>query len=212
MKSFNGEILRYDREARTWNVPVPEMLQAPVMTTASGVVIDYLDPSAFEVREEDIAYAADNICRYNGARRVQLLLHFALCAKLARLVPGAPVRHVGLVAMHDFAETVLGDIVTGLKRLLPEYRALEGGWERRFREHFGYADPTDEEEAFIRYIDLRALVVETHCTAHPVAEITAYRHGGPPSREEADLFGYLLHAGPARQWEITLDAVRAGAR
>jgi len=208
--SGNGELLRFDRESRTWNVPIAEMQKAPVMTTASGVVIDYLDPASFEVREEDIAYAAENICRYNGARRVQLLLHFALCTKLATSVPGVSARRIGLVGLHDFAETVLGDIVTGLKRLLPDYRALEGGWEHRFREHFGYADPTPEDEAFIRYIDLRALVIETHCTAHPVAEIAAHQHGGKPTRGELDLFGYLLHAGPRLQWEITIDAVRAG--
>lgn len=212
MRLVNGELLKYDPASHTWNVPVEEIPRAPVMTTASGVVIDYLNPTEFEVRESDIAYAAGNICRYNGARKVLLLEHFALCTTLATRIEGASPRLLGLVAMHDFAETVLGDIVTGLKRLLPEYRVLESRWERHFWNHFGYDHPTEDEAAFVRRVDLRALVVETHCTAHPVHGITAHWHGGLPSQTEADTFGCLRYCGPVRQWEITINAVHAGAK
>lgn len=192
------------------------MKPRPVMTTASGIRIEYLSPETCEILDEDIAVAAENICRYNGARDVRLLDHFALVTLLAQsqrigTMCWSP-RVVGLVALHDFHETVVGDVVSGLKLLLPEFKRIERLWEERFHAHFGYEMPDDDEAKLVGHIDLRALVVETHATRHPVASLTAELHGGVPTEEEWDVWHRVRSMSSALKWALTTEAVRAGSR
>lgn len=181
----------------------------PVMTTASGVVIDFEKPEQLEVREEDIFYSHCNICRYNGARKVMLIEHDALITLLGNATEHSP-RLKGLFALHDFAEYVVGDIVTGLKVLLPTYKEIERGFELVIWKHFGYAPPTEEEEALIRHYDLRALATETFMTSHPVADLVAAEVG---SVTDAEIAAYreLKALSHYQMWEVTMRAVRAGA-
>ena len=210
MNALDGKPLLYDPDTRTWSHPFDQFPPGPVMTTASGLVIDYLRPEDLEIRDEDVRDAATHICRYNGARQVQLIHHFALCTLLAQHEFAVP-RTIGLIAQHDFPEAILGDVVSGLKKLLVDYRTLEPRWEARFWDHYGYIPPNAAEAALIRHIDLRALVVETHMTQHPVAGYTAYRHGGPPTRSEVRAWERMMTYDRDRCWELTLRAVREGA-
>lgn len=186
------------------------------MTTASGAVIDYENPDLCEIREEDIAFAAENICRYNGMRNVRLLDHFALVTLLARERAATnptiwTPRVVGLVALHDYHETIVGDVVSGLKMLLPEFKRIETMWERRFHTHFGYEMPHAGEQVLVTDIDLRALVVETHGTRHPVMPIASERHGGPPQAGEWDCWHRVLSMSGAQKWALSITAVREGS-
>lgn len=210
MNALDGKPLLYDPDTRTWSHSFDQFPGGVVMTTASGVVVDYLRPEDLEIRDDDVRDAAVNICRYNGARKVLLIHHFALCTLLALDSLGT-ARTVGLVAQHDFPETILGDVVTGLKRLLPDYSAIEARWEARFWQHYGYAPPNDVEAGLVRRIDLRALVIETHMTQHPVAGYAAYRHGGPPTRAEMRVWERMMSYNHDRCWELTLRAVLEGA-
>jgi len=191
-----------------------------IMTTASGRIIDFENPGDLDVCEHDIFHAHSNICRYNGTRRVMLLEHDALVTILVRNLgavysdfnpwPHPGIRVEGLVAMHDFVEYIVGDVVTGLKQMLPAYQVIEAAFSNRLWDHFGYRYPTLEEQACIDFIDHRALVVETHVTCHPVAARVAERFG-PATTRELELWFEVQALTQQQQWEYTMAAVREGA-
>ena len=92
--------------------------------TASGrdVCIDRPSPDSIDIA--DIAHALSNICHWNGhtSRFFSVAEHSCLVAlEVARR--GGDALY-GL--LHDATEAYLGDVIRPLKRLLPEYRDIEG--------------------------------------------------------------------------------------
>ena len=183
--------------------------------TASGVPVDFENPWSTEIRLSDIEYAAANICRYNGSRRVILLDNFALATLLARLYCPGNLHIIGLVGLHDWHETVVGDVVSGLKKLLPDYRAIEGRWEVYFRSLFGYSKdnpdlaPPDREA--VRKADVRALVLECWATNHPAYLDVAERFGGAPTDSEREAYARLQDLTQTQKWALNVEAVREGS-
>lgn len=89
----------------------------------------YLGKMTFEdICLEDIAHHLTKICRYGGAAPLDMhysvaqhSLHLANFAKLE----GYDVNTQKALLLHDASEAYLGDIVTGLKELLPDYKNIE---------------------------------------------------------------------------------------
>lgn len=91
------------------------------MTTYTGGMFWLLDPRPEEVFIEDIAHALSLICRYNGH-----IKGFYSVAQHSVIVSQQCKEEDALFGLlHDAAEAYTGDIISPLKRLLPNYKAIE---------------------------------------------------------------------------------------
>jgi hypothetical protein len=89
--------------------------------TRLGKKFDLLEPSASMVEPADIAHALSMQCRLNGHTRVfySVAQHSFLVADLV------PEQYQLEALLHDAAEAYVGDLVSPLKDVLPEYRQIE---------------------------------------------------------------------------------------
>lgn len=102
----------------------------PTITTFTGKEFDYVDPRPEMICIEDIAHALSLICRFGGQTKVfySVAQHSVLVSQHVQVVPPwpRPARELRQVALlHDAAEAYVGDMCRPLKRLLPEYQAIE---------------------------------------------------------------------------------------
>ena len=111
------------------------------ITTASGKFFDILKPEEYEFDIEEISTALSNLCRYTGHvnRFYSVAEHSVL---VSRIVP----QHLALAGLlHDASEAYLGDVSSPLKKLLPEYQAIEDRVQRSLAGYFGFEYPFGEE-------------------------------------------------------------------
>ncbi|MCF7995365.1 MAG: hypothetical protein K9L88_11055 [Chromatiaceae bacterium] len=121
--------------------------------TYSGIAFDLRDPQPAMVRLDDIVHSLSLMNRFNGAALfpysvAQHSLH------VAELVP-AELRLEGL--LHDAAEAYIGDMVSPLKQVMPEYKAVEARISAVVAEVFGLFYP---EPAAVKQADLAVLAAE----------------------------------------------------
>lgn len=112
------------------------------LVTATGREIDPADPCLADICIEDIAYGLAKEERFDGNTIVpysvaQHSVHVAnlIAAGWKNCEPSRGLVAAGL--LHDAAEAYLGDVVTPLKQVLPDYRALEARWEQVIFDRFG---------------------------------------------------------------------------
>jgi 5'-deoxynucleotidase YfbR-like HD superfamily hydrolase len=125
----------------------------PVVQTHSGIMFNLLAPERSTINIEDIAHALSNLCRFNGhsTQFYSVAQHSVL---VSRLVPP----YLALPAlMHDSAEAYLGDCVSPLKQLLPEYKQIENNIMQAIFNCIGLPYPLHSE---IKRADIRALATE----------------------------------------------------
>jgi len=94
----------------------------------SGRRIDLTKITVDDICLDDIAHHLTKICRYGGA--LDLNKHYSVANHSIALYyyardNGYNTDIQQAILMHDAAEAYLGDIVAGLKGLLPDYRQLE---------------------------------------------------------------------------------------
>lgn len=91
------------------------------MATYNGSMFWLLDPRPEEVFIEDIAHALSMICRYNGHIKgfYSVAQHSVLVSRICKDEDA----FYGL--LHDGAEAYTGDVISPLKKLLPNYRVIE---------------------------------------------------------------------------------------
>lgn len=121
--------------------------------TASGREFDFLNPQPEAISIFDIAYALSKICRFTGHTRqhYSVAQHSVLVSRL--VLP----EHALAALLHDAAEAYIGDVAAPLKRLLPDYQAIEARIEAAVLARFGVAWPLPE---CIKRADLAALGAE----------------------------------------------------
>lgn len=114
-----------------------------------------LDKIICEIRFDDIAMSLSRIARFNGATKV-----FYSVAQHSVMVSDLVPDELKWTALgHDFAEAYLGDIVSPLKALIPQYKEIEARVEAALARKFGFR--TDAEaKAIIKRADLVALATE----------------------------------------------------
>lgn len=119
-------------------------LKAPYRTH-SGIMVDLAEPRVEDVCLEDIAHHLARVCRFGGAvdEYYSVASHSVYVA--ARVAP----RLASAALLHDATEAYLGDMVSGLKRLNPDYRVLEDLWGAVIEQRFGvsYRHNVDIKEA-----------------------------------------------------------------
>lgn len=110
------------------------------ITTVSGRFFDLLAPEEYEYDIDEIAVALSNLCRYTGHvnRFYSVAEHSVL---VSRLVPDN-LSLCGL--LHDASEAFVGDVSSPLKKLLPEYKAIEDRIQTAIASHFNLEYPFPE--------------------------------------------------------------------
>ena len=104
----------------------PALADAAWMPTASGRRFTPLAPRVEDIDIVDIAHGLSNICRYGGhtLEFYSVAQHSVLVSEELEGDPIDPARCLwGL--LHDATEAYLGDVITPLKAVMPEYQAAE---------------------------------------------------------------------------------------
>lgn len=100
----------------------------PTILMGSGVYFDFEDPDSTPVSIEDVAYALAFEGRFAGQcvhRRTRRRVFYCVaehCVRMSRLVPP---EHAYDALMHEVGEAPCGDMTGPLKRLCPDYKAVE---------------------------------------------------------------------------------------
>lgn len=135
-------------------------MNANAFRTHSGVLLDLSRPEEADVRLVDIAHHLARVCRFGGA--VDRFYSVASHSVYVSNILAAQTQPTGLALpalaglLHDATEAYLGDMVSGLKRMFPEYKSLERRWEARIAEVFG----VQLSHPAIKSADLRARLSE----------------------------------------------------
>lgn len=176
-------------------------------TTATGESMIYRDPNSTRVRSHDLYLHLSRMCRYYGAVRWTVLDHLALCCLLATLA-GYSRAMLKWVACHDLHEAYVGDVASGLKGYLADFKAIELAWEVRVHHAFGLdwraAHPS--VTALVKRVDLRALAVEVQYASPEMRERVrrkvGSRIGGPLTWRDRACW-HVVRVLPNRVlWEI----------
>lgn len=121
--------------------------------TYTDVAFDLIKCVPADVRIVDIAHALSNLCRFNGH-----CTQFYSVAQHSFLASYQVPREDALAAlMHDAAEAYVGDVVSPLKMMLPDYRKVEDHVASVVRAAFGLPMYLPES---IREVDVRMCETE----------------------------------------------------
>lgn len=131
--------------------------------THTGRQFDLANINANNICLEDIAHHLTNINRYGGAMKLgvkySVAQHSILLCEYARDELNMPELARELL-MHDATEAYLGDVVKGLKNLLPEYERLEAKLSKIIKSKYGV--PTSKcRTDWANILDRRILLNES---------------------------------------------------
>jgi len=171
-----------------------------VILTCAGDYLDILDPNPEHYKIEMIAASLSKQCRFVGQCREPYTVaqHCLLVVDILSFQLGAPELALeGL--LHEAPESVLGDVNTMLKRLLPEYKRIERMHEAVVAKRF-QLDDSAEAHATVKRADLIALRLEREVLLPDTVLEWKYLRGVPayegyfmimPSRPALDEYDFL---------------------
>lgn len=127
----------------------------PVIQTSDGHYLNLLEPRVSIIGIEAIAHALSHLCRFTGHTNTfySVAQHSLM---VSFLVPKDMARE-GL--LHDAQEAFIGDVATPLKRLLPDYLAIEERFESVIAERFGLIWTPDTRRS-VKQADMIMLATE----------------------------------------------------
>ena len=126
-----------------------------VIQTFSGKYINILDPQPQDFTIEDIAHHLSMLCRFNGASK-----YFYSVAEHSYLVSHHIKDDLKAAALlHDAAEAYVGDLISPLKSLLPEFKAIEDKIQSAIYNKFGI-ELSEADEHEIKTVDVMMLATE----------------------------------------------------
>lgn len=132
----------------------PEIIEKSWVITLSGNRFNILKPDPTAVKIEDIACALARQARFNGHTRFFYSVgqHSCLGAEVA------PTKEVALqMLFHDATEAYIGDLVSPVKALLPDFELIESRIHWAIAEKFKLESPMPK---IIKQIDRRLLATE----------------------------------------------------
>ncbi len=127
--------------------------------TYSGKMLDLSNPKPEDICLADVAHHLARICRFGGAVHefYSVASHSVYVAGIVASASGTNARRNRGALLHDATEAYLGDMVSGLKRLNPDYRVLEHLWAVTVETRF---DVSFARCPIIKDADLRARLSE----------------------------------------------------
>jgi hypothetical protein len=148
----------------------------PTILLSSGRYFDFTNPTP--LTEQEVAHALAHLCRFTGhCREFYSVAQHSIIVSM--LLP-PPMKLWGL--LHDAVEAVVGDMSGPLKRLFPEYKALEDRCERVILAGFGL--DVDSKPPEVKRADLVALRTEQRDLMHAHGHVWTCLDGiapvGPP--------------------------------
>lgn len=123
------------------------------LLTASGRRFDPVDPQPDMIDLVDIANGLSNECRFAG----QCRFFYSVAQHSVLVSQAVPPDLAWEALLHDAAEAYIKDIPAPIKRLLPDYRALEHKIDAAIRVRFGL--PAIQNPA-VKHADLVLLATE----------------------------------------------------
>lgn len=129
--------------------------------THSGHMLSFDRPQDATIDIEDVAHHLARVCRFGGAvdEYYSVASHCTYISRELERAGYSPyLAAAGL--LHDSTEAYLGDMVSGLKRLIPQYREIEDAWEARIQDHFGVYWKEGRVRQIVKDADLRARLAE----------------------------------------------------
>ena len=113
--------------------------------TYSGRIINLLNFQTSDVRIEEIAHALSRICRFGGhCREPHNVAHHAVLVSQRVEEAGEPDHVIYAALHHDDTEAYLGDMISPLKKLLPEYQKFEERFAQVIAEALNFEYPFSE--------------------------------------------------------------------
>ncbi len=137
--------------------------------TASGARVDFLRPYDTPIRANDLYLHSSRICRNGGARAWSLLQHSTLVAVLAQQ-NRCDSEVIAYAGVHDLHECYVGDLVTAMKALLPDFKPrIERPWEAHVHLACALLFPPPPRVAdLVKRLDHRAFQIEVVMLEHPM--------------------------------------------
>ncbi len=129
------------------------------METYTGLIVDPLNIHPDQIVIEDIAHALAFQCRFNGHCRefYSIAQHSILMAlKFTNTV----MQLYGL--FHDAAEAYLGDMISPLKKVMPEFKTHEQTLQNRIFTKFCYGTPEYRHQQRLKECDTALLIYEAY--------------------------------------------------
>jgi len=129
--------------------------------TYRGRRLDLRDVHPADIDIEDIAHSLSRQCRFNGhCRFFYSVAHHSLAITQSLHDQGCSARIRLLGLLHDAQEAYIGDIITPVKRVMPELCALEDQIALAVRRRFFDRPPSGEEERIVKKADRQMLLNE----------------------------------------------------
>jgi 5'-deoxynucleotidase YfbR-like HD superfamily hydrolase len=142
-------------------VVLPPRLPANAYRTHTGRMLDLADPEHADISIEDVAHHLARVCRFGGAvDGFYSVASHTLYVSRALETRGHSPYVVAAGLLHDSAEAYLGDVVSGLKRMMPDYKTLEKRWEARLQDFFDIRWRDGRVGLAVKDADLRARLSE----------------------------------------------------
>jgi uncharacterized protein len=108
-----------------------------VMHTRYGKLVSFTNPQADTIVVEDIAWALAHTCRFNG----HCNRYYSVAKHSMRVAKIVDEKHKLAALLHDASEAYLGDIVSPLKSLMPDYSGMEHNMMKVIARVFGFKYP-----------------------------------------------------------------------
>ncbi|MCK5015714.1 MAG: hypothetical protein KAS32_01470 [Candidatus Peribacteraceae bacterium] len=98
------------------------MKNSAVIVTQSGREVNVLNPTSEMICLEDAAYALSNLCRYTGHCNpaYSVAEHCVHCSYIPE-----DIQLQRACLLHDLAESLINDLSSPLKEVLPKYKEIE---------------------------------------------------------------------------------------
>lgn len=134
----------------------------PTIILGSGTVFDYRCPEEATLTIEDIAYGLASCSRFAGqaiSRRTGRRVRYNVAEHCVRMSEVCRPEIAYPTLMHELGEPTCGDLPAPLKKILPEFAAIEKRCEAAALAAFE-VPMSPEVKAEIKLLDLRMCVTE----------------------------------------------------
>ncbi|AXQ68603.1 deoxyribonucleoside 5' monophosphate phosphatase [Caulobacter phage CcrPW] len=139
-------------------VDLTKLKMLPTIQLASGRYFDFVNPDSTPLEIDDLAAGLSRICRYTGQLAIDedevytVAQHSVLASENC-----GPDCDPYEALLHDRAESVMNDMASPLKQLLPDYKEIEDRVETSTGQYYGVEHPMS---AGCKAIDIRMLATE----------------------------------------------------